>query len=151
MRDILQNKLDNMTPDEVLDNMYRDPITQVWNRRAFEQTPDTPYVALIDVDSLKWINDNKGHREGDRLLYKVAQYLDEKFPDAVFRISGDEFVVRHNDAKELFAKLKTGKVFSFGIGRNLIDADKMLGHRKAERTRTGKRAARGERPVYLQK
>ncbi|MBT8440227.1 MAG: diguanylate cyclase [Gammaproteobacteria bacterium] len=149
MKQILINKIANMTEEDLVENMYRDPTTKVWNRRAFDQTPDSKFVALIDLDSLKWINDNHGHRAGDRMLYKLAQQLDSIFPDNVFRVSGDEFVVRSNDLRKLTALNANRRCFSFGIGQNLVDADARLRADKVRRENSGHRAPRGERAAYL--
>ena len=149
MKETLLAKVANMTKDELVENMYRDSLTGIWNRRAFEQTEDSDFVAIVDFDSLKWINDNKGHRAGDSALRQIGQALNALFPDRVFRISGDEFVVRSSSVVELNNKLARGKCYSYGVGHNLVEADKRLREEKLERTMTGLRAVRGERPVYI--
>lgn len=149
MKETLDRKIANMTQEQLLDGMFRDALTQIWNRRAFEQTPDSEFVALVDFDSLKWINDNEGHRAGDTALYNLAQSLEKQFPDRVFRISGDEFVVRSDDEKELYCNLVPGDCFSFGVGHNIVEADTALRNNKTERTVSGLRAVRGEKPTYL--
>lgn len=149
MERLLKSKLANMNEDDLMDGLFRDHLTGVWNRRAFEVTPDSDFVALVDLDSLKWINDNRGHREGDKMLSRLASHLDSLFPESVFRVSGDEYVVRCNNREELVKKLTADPYFSVGVGHNLVEADKNLRVNKETRIKAGMRARRGEIPVYL--
>jgi diguanylate cyclase (GGDEF)-like protein len=52
-------------------------------------------LLYIDIDGLKTINDELGHREGDRALIDFADILKNAFreSDIIARIGGDEFVV----------------------------------------------------------
>jgi len=83
---------------------FRDPLTQLWNRRAFDdryeellskKTPLTPAVLMLDVDRFKAINDGFGHAAGDRVLVGVARCLTAALRPSDFaaRYGGDEFVV----------------------------------------------------------
>ena len=76
-----------------------DMLTGLKNRRAYQIVIDSCIdeklvgVAFADVNSLKAVNDSKGHEAGDKLIQKVANLLKETVPEGtVFRISGDEFV-----------------------------------------------------------
>jgi diguanylate cyclase (GGDEF)-like protein len=53
------------------------------------------FLLYADLDNLKKINDNYGHRIGDLALVDIAQVMKETFrdPDIIARIGGDEFVV----------------------------------------------------------
>ena len=82
------------------DLAYTDPLTELPNRRAFEDRVATlgegaePIALLIvDVDSFKAINDSRGHEVGDRVLARVAKALVEAARDRDFiaRFGGDEF------------------------------------------------------------
>ncbi|MBP5745093.1 MAG: GGDEF domain-containing protein, partial [Lachnospiraceae bacterium] len=82
-----------------------DMLTGLNNRRAYQMVIDSCVgekqvgVAFADVNSLKAVNDSKGHEAGDRLIQKVADLLKEAVPEGtVFRISGDEFVCIVKDA-----------------------------------------------------
>ena len=58
-------------------------------------------VALLDVDHFKYINDNFGHRAGDRLLIAIGGLLRDLVKDEnvqVFRLGGDEFALHLPDA-----------------------------------------------------
>ena len=49
---------------------------------------------MCDLNYLKHINDNLGHKAGDEAIQKAANMLCTVFPmSTVFRIGGDEFVV----------------------------------------------------------
>ena len=51
-------------------------------------------VVMCDLNYLKHINDNLGHKAGDEAIRKAANMLCKVFPmSTVFRIGGDEFVV----------------------------------------------------------
>ena len=84
---------------------YIDPLTKVKNKHAYEDT--VKYideqikngtaefaVVMCDLNYLKHINDNLGHKAGDEAIKKTAGILCSVFPmSTVFRIGGDEFVV----------------------------------------------------------
>ena len=83
----------------------RDPLTKVYNRRAFEQevteylqqSEDTAGGALmiLDLDNFKEINDTYGHTEGDKALKQMADVLLSTFrrKDLIGRFGGDEFLI----------------------------------------------------------
>lgn len=51
-------------------------------------------VFVIDVNGLKYINDNFGHEVGNELIIKVTQMIAEVFGEEnIYRIGGDEFAV----------------------------------------------------------
>ncbi|MDB4285605.1 diguanylate cyclase [bacterium] len=94
----------------VRQNLYRwaiiDELTDVYNRKGFftlaehqlkiaKRTKEAMFMLYVDLDDLKVINDEHGHKEGDLVLAKAAEILKENFreSDIVARIGGDEFVV----------------------------------------------------------
>ncbi|MBD5657304.1 MAG: GGDEF domain-containing protein, partial [Candidatus Eremiobacteraeota bacterium] len=103
----------------------RDPLTGLYNRRAFSERLATEFEAMrrhgraltyvmIDVDDFKKINDEHGHGYGDAVLKKLAQTLSDssRKQDVVGRYAGDEFVVllvdvEHDVAKTLVSRLST--------------------------------------------
>ena len=150
MKELLTNMVATMTPDEVLAAIYTDTLTGIWNRRAFELSPQTKVLAIVGLDSLKWVNDNAGHRHGDILLVHVARVLQKLFGENAFRLSGDEFVVRGDSARELMKRLDTpGRIYSFGVGSTLDTADARLRKDKLSREEAGTRASRGEEPTFF--
>ena len=57
-----------------------DPLTQVFNRRYFEETiREEVYRALrqimLDLNKFKWYNGNFGHQAGDEVLRKVGKLI----------------------------------------------------------------------------
>lgn len=56
-------------------------------------------LAVIDLDSFKYVNDFYGHAAGDRVLLYMAQMLKNIQSDNVlaFRLGGDEFAVLFKD------------------------------------------------------
>ncbi len=59
------------------------------------------FVAFVDLDGLKIVNDNYGHEEGDFYIVTVADILKEFFSEnTICRYGGDEIVVIGNYKKE---------------------------------------------------
>lgn len=56
-------------------------------------------VCFIDLDGLKYVNDNFGHMEGDRFIKIIARAIlkNIRAEDIAFRYGGDEFVIIFND------------------------------------------------------
>ena len=91
---------------ELRDMAMRDELTQLFNRRYFysrlerelEQAREFQRplaVVSLDVDGLKAINDNYGHKAGDLLLATVGKLLVQytRTCDLPARIGGDEFAI----------------------------------------------------------
>lgn len=89
---------------------YRDPLTGLYNRRYFEQFMSnllrTPcrgrgmFLALVDCDCFKQVNDTRGHQAGDDVLACLARTIRESVregSDLGFRFGGDEFGVLFRD------------------------------------------------------
>ncbi len=83
-------------------NSTRDTLTNLYTRSRFEQRLNfkcrsgEPFsLILIDMNDFKFINDNFGHPEGDKVLRIVAKVLssDTSPEDLVCRYGGDEFIL----------------------------------------------------------
>ncbi len=89
--------------DEAVNRSFRDPITDLYNRRFFDeelQRLDTARqlpisIVLLDINGLKAINDAHGHRWGDEVIRSIGRVLDDatREEDIVARIGGDEFAL----------------------------------------------------------
>ncbi|WP_317930117.1 putative bifunctional diguanylate cyclase/phosphodiesterase [Halioxenophilus sp. WMMB6] len=86
-----------------------DSLTGLGNRLAYHEYiarlgETQVLVMLLDMNRFKEVNDTFGHPVGDRLLKQLAQRITQALPAsvaAVFRLSGDEFVVvvnQHNSS-----------------------------------------------------
>jgi two-component system cell cycle response regulator len=103
---------------ELLEESQMDQLTGLSNRKTFDETitkvydiiyprnstesgenrsKKTPkyWLAMLDIDHFKKVNDNFGHLYGDEVLLLIAQILKGCFreDDMIFRFGGEEFVV----------------------------------------------------------
>jgi diguanylate cyclase (GGDEF)-like protein len=78
---------------------YSDSLTGLFNRSkcevALAELSGDYTIVSIDLDYLKYTNDNYGHAAGDKLLSGFAEILKNSFTDAglIGRMGGDEFIV----------------------------------------------------------
>lgn len=82
-----------------------DPLTGLYNRRAFEEIFATTYktavssgigLLYLDIDHFKRYNDHYGHNAGDNTLQKVAEIIEHSLHrkgDHAFRLGGEEFAI----------------------------------------------------------
>ncbi|WP_159755443.1 GGDEF domain-containing protein [Sphingomonas sp. 8AM] len=103
--------------DEARGSARTDPLTDLPNRRAFDENfaalhRDTPVtVAICDIDHFKQVNDNFGHAVGDRVIRMVAQTLATEKGMMVARYGGEEFAllfenVRLDDAAQIIERIR---------------------------------------------
>lgn len=93
---------------------HRDPLTGIYNRRGFERQlqslherfqDEGKYLSIVSIDmnDLKYINDNFGHAEGDEALCRLAGVLDGLVgeDEICARVGGDEFfMLLYSDSRE---------------------------------------------------
>ncbi|MDO6445046.1 GGDEF domain-containing protein [Colwellia sp. 1_MG-2023] len=82
-----------------------DPLTELYNRRFFfseskrilsvaERHQEPLCIMMCDIDFFKKVNDNYGHKVGDKVLKKFAETLNKSLRsgDILARYGGEEFV-----------------------------------------------------------
>ena len=112
--------------EELQDLAFRDSLTDVYNRRFFEEmlsqevarcqrTGSSIGVIFADVDKFKTYNDTYGHQLGDVVLQTVAESMSGVLRgcDTLARFGGDEFVILVNQAtneglKKLAERIRAG-------------------------------------------
>lgn len=103
-----------------------DPLSQLLNRQSFEQqltgiiqsesylqtkkvrSESRWFLAMLDIDHFKKVNDNFGHVIGDEVIVLVSQLLKShfRFDDLLFRYGGEEFAILFStESAELAWKL----------------------------------------------
>jgi GGDEF domain-containing protein len=153
-----------MSPEEMRRELLTSEVTGLPNRRAFGEAGAALAVAMSDVDGLKALN-QYAYAVGNAVLRAKAAALREAGLEA-YHDKGDEFLCRGNHIKELVVKLEcarailrdrtivveqadgstlsvTGADFSYGVGKDIDEAEGVLRSHKAERGRRGE-IARGE-------
>ena len=143
-----------MLPEEMRRELLTSEVTGLPNRRAFREAGAALAIAMSDVDGLKAMN-AYGYDVGDAILKAKADALREAGLEA-YHDKGDEFLCRGSNITNLQAKLErarailrdrtivveranrsalniTGVDFSYGIGRDIHEAEFRLKRHKAER------------------
>ncbi|ERV76794.1 hypothetical protein Q058_03677 [Pseudomonas aeruginosa BL04] len=98
---------------QLLEMAYRDPLTGLGNRKAFDEQLGQALLRAgsggselallyLDLDRFKEVNDRFGHDVGDALLKAVAERVRSTLrqPDKAYRLGGDEFAVLLEDSRE---------------------------------------------------
>lgn len=92
----------NIERETMINMAYTDILTGIKNRRCFEEDAEkladakkSFNIVAIDMNNLKMINDELGHKFGDEALIKVANALRifENYGEECYRMGGDEFEV----------------------------------------------------------
>lgn len=94
---------EKQTEERLIHTSTHDELTGLYNRAYYEAEivrlsagRDEPVgVIMIDIDGLKYINDNHGHAVGDKLITASGEIIRQAFRvnDVVSRIGGDEFAI----------------------------------------------------------
>ena len=95
-----------------------DTLTGLFNRKTFDgkfdklrqrllrsaggSSTEPSWLALMDIDRFKSINDNYGHLFGDEVLLLISQEMKRSFrgADQLFRFGGEEFLIVLDEASE---------------------------------------------------
>lgn len=116
--------VENITSSELhhknlVEIAYLDELTGTFNRRycmdKIQELMDKPMafcLGMIDLNGLKFVNDNLGHLEGDNYLTAVVTAISESLreSDVVCRVGGDEFIVLLVGCPEEAAVMKLNMV-----------------------------------------
>ena len=110
---MLSNSLENIRKlahlDKAMKELNRlyviDPLCNIYNRNGFIKVADDMFkecvatgnqimISFIDMDGLKYINDNYGHNEGDFAIQRIANIIHNccEGNSVCARFGGDEFV-----------------------------------------------------------
>lgn len=131
----------------------KDHLTNLYNRHFFNEIIERELASaqrkeeplsfiVIDLDSMKKINDTLGHFIGDQYIITTAELIKNtvRKADVVFRLGGDEFLVLLNAGNDKTAKMverllkaadrwnrenseKAGYTLSFSSGHATCDKD----------------------------
>jgi diguanylate cyclase (GGDEF)-like protein len=142
-----QNALLSARVRQLEDEICRDTLTPLFNRRYFEQAVASSIahcqryqsraaLLFVDVDDLKLINDTFGHAAGDEALRTVAEVLlgNVRSTDVVARIGGDEFAlllgaISETDVEQKVAQLTAGiAACRIGHGEAIASLSATFGH-----------------------
>ena len=83
-----------------MESVRYDPLTGLYNRAtyyedAMKMDKTVTSIIQLDMDGLKYVNDNYGHQEGDKALATIAQAISDACDKDMYpyRLSGDEFLI----------------------------------------------------------
>jgi diguanylate cyclase (GGDEF)-like protein len=92
--------------ERLTDQSIRDPLTGLFNRRHMEETIQREIlraarnqtkigIIMADIDHFKKFNDTHGHKAGDELLAKLADFFkfEIRGSDIACRYGGEEFIL----------------------------------------------------------
>lgn len=180
----VRKRVDEMSPEERANALLTsDKASGIGNDRAYQEAiqnttdPTKPkrraVQTMMDLDSLKWVNDNWGHEVGDTFIHALGSKLKELGIEG-YHLSGDEFAAQFDNesqANEQMNRLRDifknatitveyeskeprvfqGMGFSFGHGPERTSADEALYADKSRREKTGERVASrsGKQPPRL--
>ncbi|MNF90159.1 Diguanylate cyclase YdeH [compost metagenome] len=87
----------------LLDQAYVDALTEIPNRRSFmakaqthlqEDDEQSRYLAMVDIDNFKKVNDQFGHDIGDVVLKRTAANIKASMTEFEYaRLGGEEFAI----------------------------------------------------------
>lgn len=109
--------------DKLREQVFRDPLTRLYNRRFFDETMQNELrracrrgaslgVIFVDADHFKRLNDSYGHAFGDEVLARIAEVIQDsaRNSDIAARYGGEEFVVLAIDASETGLKILAERI-----------------------------------------
>ena len=144
----LEKEVEEKT-EELLEFLLTDTLTNLPNREKLilDIRDKEVYIAILNLDSFKEINDFYGIDIGDEVLRKFAHIIKYSISENSYKLSADEFAIVDDDLEKL-EKLIQKLVdilshhpleiydeiinisFNCGIGKTLIEADMALKYAK---------------------
>jgi diguanylate cyclase (GGDEF)-like protein len=121
------------------DRFKKDELTSLHTRFHFNDlaneiilsstTEDTHFLALIDINDFKILNDSAGHDIGDLILMELATLLQENTnnDDILGRMSGDEFVILFKNKSLEFVESKLCKLYTAIKNYKILHFDTKIG------------------------
>lgn len=122
--------------EDAYNNRYdvsiKDELTGLYNRRGYEvdcdvivhgKTEQEYSIVMMDLNGLKFANDNIGHEAGDELIIGAAKCMNNAFSGLgnVYRVGGDEFVALLKGTREsIEAAVNTFDYLTANFKGNLI-------------------------------
>jgi diguanylate cyclase (GGDEF)-like protein len=110
------DRLEESFQQQMYDAALRDPLTQIFNRRHFDEqfVAEFSYsvrhlvplsLIMMDLDHFKQVNDRFGHPVGDSVLVSMAEILvkSTRKEDIFARYGGEEFALLCRDTSNLKA------------------------------------------------
>ena len=98
----LVHKLARSSEEQLAEIALKDQLTGLYNRHyimtymdeLYRQMPQSQWVAMVDIDGFKSINDTYGHHGGDYVLTELARIMREVCHGCVIaRWGGEEFLI----------------------------------------------------------
>lgn len=100
---IMQDRQRRFLNHQLMKMADEDPLTKLLNKRKFFEVIEEKlkilkpnhYIAMIDIDHFKKVNDTYGHLFGDKILCEVANLL-KKYENrniVISRFGGEEFIL----------------------------------------------------------
>lgn len=111
---LIQLSKQGMQTEIVRKLAYYDVLTGLGNRTYYNETLNSLLlvkkkkiaIAVIDLNDLKYVNDNLGHQVGDELIKVSANIINKVFGKigTVYRVGGDEFtlIIIHENPEKLY-------------------------------------------------
>lgn len=100
---IMQDRQRRFLNHQLMKMADEDPLTKLLNKRKFFEVLEEKlkvlkpnhYVAMIDIDHFKKVNDTYGHLFGDTILCKVSELLNQYAGKniVISRFGGEEFII----------------------------------------------------------
>lgn len=100
-QEILQQNI-----NKAINDLKIEPMTKLFNKKAMQEAMDVKinnfntrgtkaFLAILDLDFFKKVNDTYGHDVGDKVLIELADFLKKKLDKKAnaFRFGGEEFVI----------------------------------------------------------